>query len=145
MWGYLHLIFGKQLKLKIFHFSGSLSLKPQIPVWQLLISLLLFVWVRNTKMLLFPDLKQPSSLYTVTTGLWFTEPENSNLITQISFKRCTKTSWISPNNLPLMEHLLKTMMFWVSVPVLSLKTYFIWPSSSFSVVVRASAGVSLRA
>lgn len=33
------------------------------------------------------------------------------------------------------------MTFWVSVPVLSEKTYSTWPSSSFRVVVRASAGV----
>ena len=40
-----------------------------------------------------------------------------------------------------MEHLLKTMMFWVRVPVLSEKMYSTWPSSSLRVVVRASAGV----
>lgn len=44
-----------------------------------------------------------------------------------------------------MEHLLKTMMFCVRVPVLSEKTYSTWPSSSLSVVVRASAGVRRRA
>src|SRR4029434_2284770 len=44
-----------------------------------------------------------------------------------------------------MVHLLKVMMFLVRVPVLSEKMYLIWPSSSFRVVVRASAGVSVRA
>lgn len=52
------------------------------------------------------------------------------------------TSMISPNTRPLILHLLNVMMFWVSVPVLSLKIYWIWPSSSLSVVVRARAGVS---
>lgn len=42
-----------------------------------------------------------------------------------------------------MEHLLKTMMFWVSVPVLSEKMNSTWPSSSFRVVVRAWAAVPI--
>lgn len=36
-----------------------------------------------------------------------------------------------------MVHFLNCMMFCVSVPVLSEKMYSIWPSCSFSVVVRA--------
>lgn len=50
----------------------------------------------------------------------------------------------SPYVLPLMEHLLKTIMFCVSVPVLSEKMNSTWPSSSFRVVVLASAGVSFE-
>lgn len=50
---------------------------------------------------------------------------------------------VSPYDLPLMEQRLKVMMFCVKVPVLSEKMYLICPSSSFSVVVLAWAGVSL--
>ena len=46
-----------------------------------------------------------------------------------------KVKTLLATNLPWMLHLLKVMMFWVRVPVLSEKMYWIWPSSSFSVVV----------
>ena len=46
-----------------------------------------------------------------------------------------KVKTLLRTNLPWMLHLLKVMMFWVRVPVLSEKMYWIWPNSSFSVVV----------
>lgn len=50
-------------------------------------------------------------------------------------------SMTSPNVRPFMLHLLKVITFCVRVPVLSEKMYWIWPSSSFNVVVRALADV----
>ena len=44
-----------------------------------------------------------------------------------------------------MEHLKKSMLLHVSVPVLSLSTVCTIPSSSFRLLVRARAGVSLSA
>lgn len=44
--------------------------------------------------------------------------------------------------MPSMQHLLKVMTFWVSVPVLSEKTCCTWPSWSLRLVLRASAGMS---
>lgn len=46
---------------------------------------------------------------------------------------------------PPMQHFLKVMMFWVSVPVLSEKTYCTWPSWSLRLVLRALAGWSCGA
>ena len=50
-----------------------------------------------------------------------------------------------PYETPAMEHLKKSMLLHVSVPVLSLSTVCTIPSSSFRLLVRARAGVSLSA
>lgn len=70
--------------------------------------------------------------------------DNDQLFAQYTSDITVSIVCSSPYAWPLMEHLLKVMMFWVRVPVLSLKMYSTCPSSSFSVVVRASAAVLLR-
>lgn len=46
-------------------------------------------------------------------------------------------------SLPPTEHRLNSMTFFVRVPVLSVNTYLTIPSSSFRLLVRAIAGVSV--
>jgi hypothetical protein len=48
----------------------------------------------------------------------------------------------SPKETPWIEHFLNSIMFWVKVPVLSEKTYSIWPKSSEMFQVLGTQGVS---
>ena len=67
--------------------------------------------------------------------------QNFSLTSVISTTSPVFKSIMSPYALPAMLHLLNVMMFCVKVPVLSEKMYWICPSSSFNVVVRALANV----